>query len=305
MIDHFDCAALEAPLVSVILPVYNGALFLDESIKSILSQSSENLELLIIYDISSDKSLEIIERYRSIDKRVKLVLGDNAALIGALNKGIELAKGKFIARMDADDVSMHNRFKEQIELLESKQADICGSHFLVINESGSAIDAKIVPLHKDEFVACLAAGVPFPHGSVMIRLDFLKKHRLSYGLVECSEDYKLWVMLFEAGAVFANVDKFIFKCRKTSSSLSQRLKKCTARDAKSISNGFVLNNYNEYANSVNCLLNNYENISFELRKFLLIGALRASISKQTLIFFRVLFNSSGTAVLLFLCALLR
>ncbi|MEJ2498929.1 MAG: glycosyltransferase family 2 protein [Sulfurovaceae bacterium] len=92
-------------LISVILPVYNGALYLDEAIKSILSQTYSNFEFIIINDGSTDNSLEIINRYTPIDDRMKVISRENRGLITSLNEGIEKSEGTYIARIDQDDVS--------------------------------------------------------------------------------------------------------------------------------------------------------------------------------------------------------
>ncbi|HIP11775.1 MAG TPA: glycosyltransferase family 2 protein, partial [Arcobacter sp.] len=105
---------MKNPMVSVLLSVYNGEKYLDEAIESILNQTYQDFEFIIINDGSTDKSLEIIEKYKKEDNRIVVISRENKGLIYSLNEGISQAKGKYIARMDADDISLATRFEEQV-----------------------------------------------------------------------------------------------------------------------------------------------------------------------------------------------
>ena len=167
-----------APLISVVMPVYNSAVYLSEAIESVLNQTLSDFELIIIYDKSNDDSIVIINQYLQNDSRVKLIYGNNEKLIGALNQGIKAARGKFIARMDADDISLPERFEKQIQVIEASNADICGCHFLIINSLGKSTNAKIVPLCHSAIMMYLGCTVPFAHGSVIMRAEFIRKNSL-------------------------------------------------------------------------------------------------------------------------------
>ena len=105
------------PFVSVVMSVYNGELFLKEAIDSILSQTYKKFEFIIIDDGSTDGSLNIINEYS--DERIKILVNPkNEGLIFSLNKGIELALGTYIVRMDADDISLPQRIEEQVSFME-------------------------------------------------------------------------------------------------------------------------------------------------------------------------------------------
>lgn len=207
------------PIVSVILPIYNGEKYLNESIDSILTQSFEDFELILIDDGSTDTSLEIAEYYRIKDNRIVLISQENMGLISALNKGISYSKGKYIARMDQDDISLKNRFAKQVEMLDSG-CDICGCDFYLISEDGAISGEKVV--YTDDFPLVLMTNVPFAHGSVMIRKKFLTQNKLEYGQTKYTkaEDYKLWCSIFEHGGVLKNVSEFLFKYRDVEGSLS-------------------------------------------------------------------------------------
>lgn len=296
---------LHYPLVSVILPVRNAANFLSEAIESILKQTLSNFELIIVYDKSDDASFDIVKKFQKSDSRIKLVYGENNSLIGALNIGLLAAKGKFIARMDADDISLPDRFAVQVKNMELNNADICGSHFYIVGPTSNLLGAKLVPVNQDQFIAYLATTVPFAHGSVMIRTSFIRKHELLYGPSGCSEDYKLWVSFFNKGAIFSNCDNFLFKYRDTKHSLSKRFKKTSANDAKLISKEFIEKNYDQYYKAVSRLIVDYGYLSNDAKKILLLGTFSASIIKRNTIFFKVLAKSGLIPFVLFLYNLLK
>ena len=95
----------DMPKLSVVMSVYNGERYLDECMQSILQQSFTNFEFIVINDGSTDKSLDILKQYQQSDDRVYIINQSNAGLSASLNRGIAIAKGKYIARMDADDIS--------------------------------------------------------------------------------------------------------------------------------------------------------------------------------------------------------
>lgn len=209
-----------SPKITVVMPVFNAEHDLHDAIESILGQSFGDFELLIIDDGSSDKSVEIISSFK--DDRIRLERNKrNLGLVATLNKGIELAKGVYIARMDADDISLGSRFFQQVQLLEESNADIVGCHFDVIDRRGNFQRNIQAPLIPEEFTVCLANTVPFAHGSVMIRKSFLVENNLAYGPGLYSEDYDLWIRMYEKGAIFRNCDSTLFCYRDYGSSLSK------------------------------------------------------------------------------------
>src|SRR6185295_1371134 len=132
------------------------------------------------------------------DTRIRLIDNEgNRGLTATLNRGIALSRGRFIARMDADDISHPTRFEKQVALMDSAGADICGCHFLFINESGKKIDSRIVPLAKDAYTIYLTVSSPYAHSSVMMRSAFFRTHGLEYGGTRYAEDYDLWTRAWE------------------------------------------------------------------------------------------------------------
>ena len=163
-------------LISVILPVYNGAPYLDEAIVSILKQTHDNFELIVINDGSTDESLEILEKYAAQDNRIIIINRQNKGLVYSLNEGILKAKGKYIARMDADDVSDISRLESQIEYIQKHNLDICGGHYLLIDDEGRINGLNVVPISHEMCTLSLLFKVPFAHPSVMIRKRFLDEN---------------------------------------------------------------------------------------------------------------------------------
>lgn len=209
------------PEITVLMPVFNAERDLCQAIDSILSQTFTNFEFLIIDDGSVDKSYQILASYH--DSRIRLERNEkNIGLVATLNKGISLAKGAYIARMDNDDISLPNRLEEQYKLLEMQGADIAGCQFNVVNSSGVHLKSACVPLSSDEFTVCLANTVPFAHGSVMIKKSFLQKNKLQYGPGQYSEDYDLWTRMYENGANFVNCKSVLFSYREHPTSLTKK-----------------------------------------------------------------------------------
>lgn len=245
------------PLISVIMPVYQSENFLDLSIVSILNQSIKDFELLIIYDVSSDNSLSIIKKFQAQDKRVIIIKGNGKNLINALNLGISNSKGKYIARMDADDISLPDRFKKQIKHMEKYNLDICGCHCFLINKLNHIKGINLFPLSHEMCSISLAFQVPFAHPSVIMKKNFLKKNNLTYGQSKFSniEDFDLWIRMYEKGAKFGNVNDILFKYRQHVGSLSKINVKKILDESKKITATFFVNN----KKNLQYLLNNKKN----------------------------------------------
>jgi glycosyltransferase involved in cell wall biosynthesis len=191
----------ETALISVIMPVYNEEKYLRKSVQSILDQTFPHFEFIIINDGSSDRSAEILDQFAQTDKRIQIVHQENKGLATSLNVGLQMARGKFIARMDADDISLPKRLEIQSGiLLNDNSVGVCHSRFSLIDSEGKAI-----PFRK-------RAGFRFSslqtrwtliwrncigHPTVMIRREILNKYNLSYNVSAICEDYDLWCRLIE------------------------------------------------------------------------------------------------------------
>lgn len=287
---------ISPPLISVVLPVYNCEKYIAEAVESILCQTCRDFEFIIVDDGSTDGTFQILQGYQEKDTRILLISRENRGLVATLNECIDLAQGKYIARMDADDISHPERFEKQVQHMEAIGAHICGCHWFVINEVGKFIEAKLVPLCRNGFVVFLSYTVPFAHGSVLMRTDFIRMHSLKYGEARFAEDYDLWIRFFENGAVFANVNEFLFKYRELDDSLSKRLCKKNASDAQELRKRFIRRNQDACLQAVQELTNSYATLSQTERVFLLIASYVASITLKRPIIFRVARYSSARSI---------
>lgn len=162
------------PLVTVLMSVFNGEKYLREAIDSILTQTFSDFEFLIINDASTDRSREIILSY--LDPRIRLIDNEeNIGLTRSLNKGIDLAKGKYIARMDADDVSMPERLEKQVRFMEENpDIAVLGSWAYGIDGTGRINAEFRTPICEEIIFKDLFFSNPLIHGSVMFDKKFVK-----------------------------------------------------------------------------------------------------------------------------------
>lgn len=211
------------PLISVVLAVYNGEKYLVKAIESILNQTYLNFEFIIINDGSTDRSLEIIKSYD--DKRIVLISRENRGLIESLNEGIEKAKGRYIARMDADDISFPKRFEEQIDFMEKNlDIGICGTAVIGFGEDIKESQWKL-SLNNKTIKTELLFSSCFAHPTVMIRKELIVKHNLFYNKAFVhAEDFELWTRMAEH-TKFANLEMPLLKYRIVQDSVTREADK--------------------------------------------------------------------------------
>lgn len=209
------------PKISVIMSVYNGQKYLKEAIESILNQTFKDFEFLIINDGSTDKTPEILEKYKRQDRRIKII--NNAKNIGltkSLNKGINIARGEYIARMDADDISLPERLEKQINFLDShSEIGLLGAAYFEINEKGEIIGKKIFPVSDQELRKRLIRFNPFFHASIMIRKKILNEVGGYNEEIKRAQDYELWFRIAKKTKI-ANLPEPLMKRRYTKENIS-------------------------------------------------------------------------------------
>lgn len=181
--------------VSVILPVYNGEAFLKEAIDSILHQTFKDFELIIINDGSTDSSEQIIKSYS--DNRIVYIKNEkNEGLIFTLNKAIYAANGKYIARMDADDVALPVRFEKQVEYLDANPEFVMlATCVILIDANGNRLSdwkEDITHLTYREIKDYLPVNNCLAHPSIMGLAHVFKKYKYRFNQ-KYSEDYDLWL----------------------------------------------------------------------------------------------------------------
>lgn len=200
MIESFQQQAGEHPKISVLMPVHNGDVYLGEAVDSILRQTEPRFEFLIVDDGSTDQSRELLQAYANTDSRIRLLLRDHEGLVPALNYGISVACAPFLARMDADDIALPDRFARQLAALEADpEIGALGTHVEGIDEVGRPIRPFTPPTDHDTLDAHLIThGNPcFWHPSVMMRTDLLREIGGYSELYPYTEDLDLWFRIAE------------------------------------------------------------------------------------------------------------
>ena len=217
---------IKNPLISVVMSVYNGEKYLSEAIESILKQTYKDFEFIIVNDGSTDSSLEIIREYQKQDNRIKIIDQENTGLAKALNNGIKITQGKYIARMDADDISLPERLEIQVQFLnENKTIGLVGLSAIAIDEKGEDICLLKRPLSDCDIKEMLKETSPFFHGSVMFHKDLFD----SVGSYpeELSIFFEDWVLFRKMGKItnFANLAEPLYMFRITPTAINNRTKR--------------------------------------------------------------------------------
>ena len=191
-------ADVSKPLVTVIMPVFNAAAYVGEAVKSILQQTFTNFEFLIIDDASIDDSVNIIRLFN--DERIQLIQKPvNTGYTDSLNYGLSIAKGIYIARMDADDISYPDRFAQQVQYMQTHpETLVLGTAYKILGTE----TIITLPLTNDEAKVIAIMHVPVAHPTVMIRRKVLEEYGLRYNKkFEPAEDYDLWTRILEIGKI--------------------------------------------------------------------------------------------------------
>lgn len=223
---HLDKSPQE-PSVSVVLVMYNAEKHLHEAIESILNQTFMNFELIIVDDGSTDNSIEIVKGFN--DPRI-LLTSNQHNYIDALNTGLLKARGKYIARMDADDVMLPERLELQYDYMETHpDVDVCGSWTRIIydkdSEDNEESDDRIIKsasLH-DDISLTLLMGNALSNPSTIIRRESLLKHGILYKKdYPYAEDYKMWIDFAKADCRFANIPQVLLAYRLHDSQVTSK-----------------------------------------------------------------------------------
>ena len=204
---------METPLVSVFIPVYNAEKYIAESLESILNQTYQNLEIILVDDGSTDRSVEIIESYQ--DERIKLIRNEkNMGIPFTRNVGLENASGKYMAIMDSDDISLPERIEKQVKYLENHpEIDVVGSYYYKFSGEKTR-EIRLTYIHPDEIDIVLLFYSPISNPSSMVRLETVRKHRLKYNLnYFVAQDYGFWVEISKVGGKIAVIPEFLLKYR--------------------------------------------------------------------------------------------
>lgn len=221
----------------MLLPVWNGEAFLELAIRSILRQTFPSFELLVIDDGSTDRTAAIAETFAGGDERVRVLRRPHEGLSAALNAGIAAARGEYVARMDADDVSFPDRLQKQVAYLDAHPACVAaGAWIEVVDEEGQHIGLKTFVTTHDEISAALLRGVsPMAHPTIVARTDALRVAGGYNGRLYPSEDLDLWFRLGERGEL-ANLGEALLQHRRHKGAIGVREREKMKAMALTISN---------------------------------------------------------------------
>jgi glycosyltransferase involved in cell wall biosynthesis len=204
------------PFVSVIMPVYNAGSFLVPAVESILAQTYQNFEFIIVDDTSTDSSYKILQQYKKrFPKKITLLRMHKTLNCGGdacANEALKIAKGKYIARMDADDISHATRLEKQVAFMEkNKNVFLVGSNAFVIDKNGKTIGEKLEPLTHKAMYRSYCTFHPLIHPTLMIRRVY-KGKTFSYDIkYNANNDYYTFFKRICQGFVFANLpEKLVY-----------------------------------------------------------------------------------------------
>ena len=215
--------ALPAPLVSVLMPTYNVEPFLRLAVESILNQTFSDFEFLIIDNCSADGTYELLAEYAQRDKRIRLFRNEkNMGLIFSLNRGISLAHGQYIARMDADDISTPDRLEKQAEFFaQHPEVDlVCSKVGVFTGNPDEIMFERGAPAAHRQIYRLAKFRDPIDHGSVMVRTAAIRKAGgYAEKYAKKFEDYHLWVKMLSAGSQMACIPQVLYKLRRDDDAL--------------------------------------------------------------------------------------
>ena len=199
-------------LVSIIMPIYNSENHIEEAVESILEQTYNNFEFIIINDGSEDNSIKIIKSHN--DDRIKIINIKHSGIATALNTAIKASKGEIIFRMDADDISENNRIEIQVNfMIENPDIDLCGSFMKVINEQGDEVAKKILPITHKEILKSIVYNSNIMHPTFCFR----KKSIIKLGGYRkeflYAQDYDLLLRGISNQYKYYNIPQFLLSYR--------------------------------------------------------------------------------------------
>lgn len=222
--------------VSVIMSVFNCEKFLASAIESIVQQSFSDFEFIIFDDASTDESKKIIESFASEDSRIIPVYNaQNQGLTKNLNKGIAMSDGDYIARMDADDIALEDRLRNQVQFLESNaHIDIVGTSAIDIDENGSQLQKRQAPETHDKIIELLPKANPMIHSTIVFRKKSLEKIDFYNESYRTTQDYEMWFRAAGNGMLFYNLQDVLLLYRMDNNyhrrkSIRYRLYDCKLR----------------------------------------------------------------------------
>lgn len=210
-------------MISIIMGVYNGASTLKEALDSIIAQTYTDWEFIICDDCSSDSTLSILEEYGKKDNRFIIIKNEyNKGLAGSLNHCLQYVHGEYLARMDADDISLPDRLEKQYQYLEThKEMDLVGTYMQGFDENGLQ---NVIPQRDNPTKYDIPKGNPFHHATIVMKtnvMQALKGYRVEK-YTQRTEDVDLWYRFFEGGYRGTTLPEPLYLVRLDASAYKRR-----------------------------------------------------------------------------------
>lgn len=208
----------ESPLVSVLIPVFNGEQHVEEAVLSILEGTLSDLEVICIDDGSTDATWHVLQSLAARDPRVRAYSQSNRGVAATLNAAIRLARGRYVARMDHDDHALPQRLERQLQRMLLGDVDIIGASTVFFGEVETG-GHRVYARHDDILMHMLVCS-PLPHSTIFCKTSLIRAHGYR-PTQENAEDYDLWVRLARAKAVFAGIEEPLVRYRWHAAQASQ------------------------------------------------------------------------------------
>jgi len=198
-------------MVSFLICIYNGQKYIRETIASLLQQTYEDFEILIVVNCTNDLTIKILKEFK--DERIRIFETNICQLAFNLNYGLLQSRGDYIARIDADDIAVENRLEKQLKVLQTGKYDVIGTNIQLINENGKEIGEKKYPEFNNKIRRTIIFASPLAHPSTMYKKDVILKYG-GYLNGKVSEDYDLWLRLMRDKSIkFYNIQENLIKYR--------------------------------------------------------------------------------------------
>lgn len=225
------------PFISVIIPYYKKKNFIEDTLKSIINQTYQNFEIIIVDDELSLESKQVLQKVLKLDKRIKIILNNKNIGAGlSRNKGIEISNGDYICFCDSDDLWKHTKLEKQLEFMKNSNLAFSFTSYEIINLENKKIKKNRIAKNKLNFND-LINSCDIGLSTVMIQKKVFKNKDLRFASLKTKEDYMLWLKIAKLGYKLYGLDEILVSWKKTNNSLSSSV-------YQKLKDGFKI--YNEY-----------------------------------------------------------
>lgn len=206
-------------LVSIIMPYYKKEFFIEDTIKSILNQSYQQFEIILINDDADFKNEEFLKKIKDLDKRIKLIFNEKNLGAGeSRNRGIEHAKGEYIAFCDCDDLWKKTKLENQLLYMKNNKTNFCFTSYEIIDENGNNIGSRRAEKNLD--LEKLLNSCDIGLSTVILKKNIFDNEKLRFANLKTKEDFVLWIRLAQNKIELTGLDQNLSYWRKTQKSLS-------------------------------------------------------------------------------------